>query len=172
MYLNSINSSACVVVSYSCKTLFDYCDRCLFFSFPCNFSTKGQIQHVRKPKRHDIFFSILNYWFTCLSSVGSPPFAKLFTLGNIISGISLNVQGFQTRSNCFEWKSLIKHGHSTKSNNFWSQSNFQFSYGSKWNSHKENYYRTKPNFLILNSWWQVCGFNSRFFYYCHIWSQF
>ena len=119
-----------------------------------------------------IFFSILNYWFTCRSSVGSPLFAKIFTLGNIILGISLNVQGFQTRSNCFEWKSLIKHGHSTKSNNFWSQSNFQFSYGSKWNSHKENYYRTKPNFLIPNSWWQVCGFNSRFFYYCHIWSQF
>ena len=125
-----------------------------------------------KQKGMIFFFSILNYWFTCLSSVGSPPFAKLFTLGNIISGISLNVQGFQTRSNCFEWKSLIKHGHSTKSNNFWSQSNFQFSYGSKWNSHKENYYRTKPNFLIPNSWWQVCGFNSRFFYYCHIWSQF
>ena len=100
----------------SVKTLFDYCDGHLFFSFPCIFSTKGQIQHVRKTKRHDIFFSILNYWFTCLSSVGSPPFAKLFTLGNIISGISLNVQGFQTRSNCFEWKSLMKHGHSTKSN--------------------------------------------------------
>ena len=120
MYLNSIDSSACVVVSYSCKTLFDYCDRRLFFSFPCNFSTKGQIQHVRKPKRHDIFFSILNYWFTCLSSVGSPPFAKIFSLGNIILGISLNVQGFQTtvlRSNCFEWESLslMKHRHSTKS---------------------------------------------------------
>ena len=36
------------------------------------------------------------------------------------------------------------------------QSNFAFSYRSKWNSHKENYYRTKPNFLIPNSWWQVC----------------
>ena len=125
-----------------------------------------------KQRGRIFFFPILNYWFTCLSSVDLPPFAKLFTLGNIILGISLNVQGFQTRSNCFEWKSLIKHGHSTKSNNFWSQSNFQFSYGSKWNSHKENYYRTKPNFLIPNSWWQVCGFNSRFFYYCHIWSQF
>ena len=68
------------------------------------------------------------------------------------------------------WSNII--GHSTKSNNFWSQSNFQFSYRSKWNSHKENYYRTKPNFLIPNSWWQVCGFNSRFFYYFQIWSQF
>ena len=103
-------------VLLSVKTLFDYCDRRLFFSFPCNFSAKGQIQHVRKTKGMIFFFSILNYWFTYLSSVGSPPFAKLFTLGNIISGISLNVQGFQTRSNCFECKSLMKHGHSTKSN--------------------------------------------------------
>ena len=67
-------------------------------------------------QRGRIFFSILNYWFACLSSVDIPPFAKLFTLGNIISGISLNVQGFQTRSNCLEWKSLMKYGHSTKSN--------------------------------------------------------
>ena len=123
----------------SVKTLFDYCDGHLFFSFPCNLSTKGQIQR-EKNKKAWYFFSILNYWFTCLSSVGSPLFAKIFTLGNIILGISLNVQDFQTRSNCFEWKSLMKHGHSTKSNNFWSQSNFEFSYRSKWNSHKENYY--------------------------------
>ena len=91
--------------------------RRLCFSFPCNFSTKGQIQHVRKPKRHDIFFSILNYWFTCLSSVGSPPFSKIFTLGNNIGHI-IECSRFSNycRSNCFEWKSLMKHRHSTKSN--------------------------------------------------------
>ena len=133
MYLNSIDSSACVVVSYSCRTLFDYCDCRLFFSFPCNFSTKGQIQHVRKPKRHDIFFSILNYWFTCLSSVGSPPFAKIFSLGNIILGISLNVQGFQTTvdqavlNERVWWSTGVQQNQThqkIRSFNFWSQSNF------------------------------------------------
>ena len=128
----------------SVKTLFDYCDRCLFFSFSCNVSTKGQIQHVRKPKRHDIFFSILSYWFTCLSSVGSPPFAKIFTLGNNIGHI-IECSRFSNycRSNCFEWESLMKHRHSTKSNSpknrsfdFWSQSNFEFGYQTKWNKIK------------------------------------
>ena len=38
---------------------------------------------------------------------------------------------------------------------FWSQSNFEFGYQTKWNSHKENWNRTKSNFLILNFWWQV-----------------
>ena len=137
MYLNSIDSSACVVVSYSCKTLFDYCDRRLFFSFPCNFSTKGQIQHVRKPKRHDIFFSILNYWFACLSSVSSPLFAKIFSLGNIILGISLNVQGFQTTvdqtvlNERVWWSTGIQQNQTHqkhRSFNFWSQSNFESGY--------------------------------------------
>ena len=145
MYLNSIDSSACVVVSYSCKTLFDYCDRRLFFSFPCNFSTKGQIQHVRKPKRHDIFFSILNYWFACLSSVSSPLFAKIFSLGNIILGISLNVQGFQTTvdqtvlNERVWWSTGIQQNQTHQKNrsfNFWSQSNFEFGYRTKWNKIK------------------------------------
>ena len=99
----------------SVKMLFDYCDCRLFLVSLATSVPKDKYNMWEKQKAW-YFFSILNYWFTCLSSVGSPLFAKLFTLGNIISGISLNVQGFQTRSNCFEWKSLMKHGHSTKSN--------------------------------------------------------
>ena len=156
MYLNSIDSSACVVVSYSCKTLFDYCDRCLFFSFSCNFSTKGQIQHVRKPKRHDIFFSILNYWFTCLSSVGSSPFAKIFTLGNNIGHI-IECSRFSNycRSNCFEWKSLMKNRHSTKSNSPKTIDHSIFEVNQTLSLVTEQS-GTKSNFLIPNSWWQVC----------------
>ena len=129
----------------SVKTLFDYCDGRLFFSFPCNFSTKGQIQHVRKPKRHDIFFSILNYWFACLSSVSSPLFAKIFSLGNIILGISLNVQGFQTTvdqavlNERVWWSTGIQQNQTHQKNrsfNFWSQSNFESGYRTKWNKIK------------------------------------
>ena len=54
------------------------CGDChIFFSFPCIFNTKKQLQHVRKTKRHDIF---VNYWL--IFSVGSPLTAKIFTLGN------------------------------------------------------------------------------------------
>ena len=88
----------------------------LVFYLPLQLQYQGTNTTCEKNKEAGYFFSILNYWFACLSSVDIPPFAKLFTLGNIISGISLNVQGFQTRSNCLEWKSLMKHGHSTKSN--------------------------------------------------------
>ena len=97
-----------------------------------------------KRKGMIFFFSMLNYWFTCLSSVGSPPFAKIFTLGNNIGHI-IDCSRFSNycRSNCFEWKSLMKHRHSTKSNSpknwsfdFWSQSNFEFGYRTKWNKIK------------------------------------
>ena len=89
------------------------CGDChIFFSFPCIFNTKKQLQHVRKTKRHDIF---VNYWL--IFSVGSPLTAKIFTLGNTctcISSISHWMFGFQTRSNSFEWKSLMQLSHSTK----------------------------------------------------------
>ena len=91
------------------------------------------------------FFSILNYWFTCLSSVGSPPFAKIFSLGNIILGISLNVQGFQTTvdqavlNERVWWSTGIQQNQTHQKNrsfNFWSQSNFEFGYRTKWNKIK------------------------------------
>ena len=65
-------------------------------------------------QRGTIFLSI-NYWL--IFSVGSPLTAKIFTLGNTctcISSISQWMFGFQTRSNSFEWKSLMQLSHSTK----------------------------------------------------------
>ena len=140
------------------------CGDChIFFSFPCIFNTKKQLQHVRKTKRHDIF---VNYWL--IFSVGSPLTAKIFTLGNTctcISSISHWMFGFQTRSNSFEWKSLMQLSHSTKpthqkklnrSFDFWSQSNIELGYQTKWNSHKEHSNGTKTSVSVPSNWWQVC----------------
>ena len=95
------------------------CGDChLFFSFPCNFNTKKQFQHVSKTKRHDIF---VNYWF--IFSVGSPLTARIFTLGNTctcISSISHSMFGFQldqTLSNERVWcSSAIQQNPLTKKN--------------------------------------------------------
>ena len=136
-----------------------------FFWFPLQLQYQGTNTTCEKNKEAGYFFSILNYWFACLSSVHIPPFAKLFTLGNIISGISLNVQGFQTRSNCLEWKSLMKHEHSTKSNSLKKLESIirvlksiklWIRLSNKVELTQGNWNRTKSNFLILNSWWQVC----------------
>ena len=66
-------------------------------------------------KQRGMFFFFVNYWF--IFSVGSPLTAKILTLGNTctcISSISHWIFGFQTRSNSFEWKSLMQLSHSTK----------------------------------------------------------
>ena len=119
--------------------------------------------NIEKKKRHDIF---VNYWF--IFSVGSPLTARIFTLGNTctcISSISHWMFGFQTRSNSFEWKSLMQLSHSTKpthkkklnrSFDFWSQSNIELGYQTKWNSHKEHSNGTKTSVSVPSNWWQVC----------------
>ena len=115
-------------------------------------------------QRGMIFLSIIDYIF----SVGSPLTAKIFTLGNTctcISSISHWMFGFQTRSNSFEWKSLMQLSHSTKpthkkklnrSFDFWSQSNIELGYRTKWNSHKEHSNGIKSNVSVPSDWWQVC----------------
>ena len=111
-YSNLISTLVAQCTLLSVKMLHSCGDCHMFFSFPCNFNTKKQLQHVRKTKRHDIF---VNYWL--IFSVGSPLTAKIFTLGNTctcISSISQWMFGFQTRSNSFEWKSLMQLSHSTK----------------------------------------------------------
>ena len=129
----------CALLSF--KMLYGYSDCCLFFSFPCNFNTKVQIQ-VRKTKGM-IFLWIIDL-FPLLVRLS---LLKYFSLGNTcISGISHWMFGFQARSNSFTWKSFMQLSHSIKPNspkkswvhtyNFWSQSNIEFGYQTKWNSRK------------------------------------
>ena len=108
----------------------------LFFSFPCNFNTKKQIQHVRKTKRHYIF---VNFWF--IFTVGSPLIAKMLIrkyMYMYIQHITLNVW--------FSNYSLDK-----KKNELASQSNIQLGYQTKWNSHKKFVNGTKSNVSIPNN---------------------
>ena len=134
-----------------------------FFSFPCNLNSKKQYYYnMWEKQRGMIFLSIID-----LLTVGSPLTAKIFTLGNTctcISSISQWMFGFQTRSNSFKWKSLMQLSHSTKpthkkklnrSFDFWSQSNIELGYRTKWNSHKEYSNGTKSNVSVPNNWRQV-----------------
>ena len=141
-----------------------------------------------KNKKEWYFFCNINFWFTCISSVGLPIFAENFPLGNIISVISLNFPGFQTRSNCFELKSLMKH-RSTESNSpkklesiirFSKSIKLRVGYVNKveltegkfkWNkiklSNSELLMESIVNTLIQCESSQG-NFNSHFFYYFHI----
>ena len=145
------------------KTLHGCGDCHLFFSFPCNLNSKKQYYYnMWEKQRGMIFLSIID-----LLTVGLPLTAKILTLGNTctcISSISQWMVGFQTRSNSFEWKSLMQLSHSTKpthkkklnrSFDFWSQSKIELGYRTKWNSHKEYSNGTKSNVSVPNNWWQV-----------------
>ena len=100
----------CALLS-AVKMLYGCSDCCLFFSFPCNFNTKGQIL-VRKTKGM-IFLWIIDL-FPLLVRLS---LLKYFSLGNTcISGISHWMFGFQARSNSFTWKSFMQLSHSIKPN--------------------------------------------------------
>ena len=125
----------------SVKMLYGCSDCCLFFSFPCNFNTKGQIL-VRKTKGM-IFLWIIDL-FPLLVRLS---LLKYFSLGiTCISSISHWMFGFQARSNSFTWKSFMQLSHSTKPNSpkkveyirtiF--EVNQTLSYQTKWNPRKEN----------------------------------
>ena len=125
----------------SVKKLYGCSDCCLFFSFPCNFNTKGQIL-VRKTKGM-IFLWIIDL-FPLLVRLS---LLKYFSLGiTCISSISHWMFGFQARSNSFTWKSFMQLSHSTKPNSpkkveyirtiF--EVNQTLSYQTKWNPRKEN----------------------------------
>ena len=139
-YSNLISTLIAQCTLLSVKTLHGCGDCHLFFSFPCNLNTKKQYYYnMWEKQRGMIFLSIID-----LLTVGLPLTAKIFTLGNTCTCISsISVQwmfGFQTRSNSFEWKSLMQLSHSTKpthkkklnrSFDFWSQSNIELGYRTK-----------------------------------------
>ena len=163
-YSNLISTVIAQCTLLSVKTLHGCGDCHLFFSFPCNLNTKKQYYYnMWEKQRGVIFLSIID-----LLTAGLPLTAKIFTLGNTCTCISsISVQwmfGFQTRSNSFEWKSLMQLSHSTKpthkkklnrSFDFWSQSNIELGYRTKWKPHKKYSKGTKPNVSVPNNWWQV-----------------
>ena len=109
---NVISSLVAQCALLSVKTLYSCSDCHLFFSVPRNFSTKGQIQHVRKTKGM-IFLSIIGLFALSVRL----SLLKYFCFGNTcISSISHWMFGFQARSNSFAWNCLMQLSHSTKPN--------------------------------------------------------